>query len=365
VGYFPKEGDSLEAFKMAAKQYQVEIAFGLVQDAKLAKTFKLKSEGEVIIIKPGERPIHSTTIYTSRAGLVTWIQENKKPLWGILTFQNIYSVWQGIKTTFVVFLKNLDEHYSKTVMSMFKTLAKQYGPSHDLAFVIVNAGIYKEFSEGVGLTDDDLPTFAIFHPAKRKEHFFPKDKQQLNINNAKRWLESFLAGKLESGPETEFYSESDSVVKVNANNFEDIVLDKEKDVIIEFFAPWCGHCLALAPHYKSVAMHFQLFPSITVAAYDVQANIVPEKYNITGLPTLLMFPANNKENPIVFNGFSRDATGVAQFILQHQSTLDAESIEKFQQFFATLQEVQHQPAANIAYEIDQETTEDETIEEEE
>jgi len=329
VGYFSKEGEGLDAFKLAAKHFQGELSFGLVQDPKLAKTFKIKSEGEIAIIKPGERPTHTTTPLTSRDELVPWILENKKPLWGLLTFQNIYNVWQGVKITFVVFLKNMEEHYTKTVLSVFKTLAKQYGPSHDIVFVIVDAGVYKEFAQGVGLADEDLPTFAIFNPMKRKEHFFPKDRLQLNINNAKRWLDSFLAGKLESPSDKELYTEEDAVVQVKADNFEEIVYDKEKDVLLEFYAPWCGYCAALAPQYKAIAMQFSLFPSIVLGAFDTQASPVPDKFNITALPTLLFFPANDKENPISFSAVARDRAGILQFIVEHQTTLDANAVESF------------------------------------
>jgi len=220
---------------------------------------------------------------------------------------------------------------------MFKTLAKQYGPSHDIAFVIVDAGVYKEFAQGVGLTEDALPTFAIFHPMTRKEYFFPKDRLQFNINNAKRWLDSFLAGKLSDISDKALYNDQDAVVQVNTNNFEEIVYDKEKDVMLEFYAPWCSHCAGLAPHYKTIASHFSLFPSITLAAFDTQASEISSKFNITALPTFLFFPANNKDVPISFNGL-RDSGSIANFILEHQTTLDADSIQSFKQLLASLEE---------------------------
>ena len=40
---------------------------------------------------------------------------------------------------------------------------------------------------------------------------------------------------------------------VVAESFEEIVNDPEKDVLIEFYAPWCGHCKSLEPKYKELA----------------------------------------------------------------------------------------------------------------
>ena len=40
---------------------------------------------------------------------------------------------------------------------------------------------------------------------------------------------------------------------VVAKNFDEIVNDESKDVLIEFYAPWCGHCKSLAPKYDELA----------------------------------------------------------------------------------------------------------------
>jgi len=71
-----------------------------------------------------------------------------------------------------------------------------------------------------------------------------------------------------------------------------------------------------------------LFPSISLGVYDVQGNQVPEGYNISVIPTLLFFPANNKNNPITFTG-DREKTSLVHFILQHQTTLDADTVKEF------------------------------------
>ena len=55
------------------------------------------------------------------------------------------------------------------------------------------------------------------------------------------------------------------VVVVVGKTFDDIVLDDSKDVFLEAYAPWCGHCKQLAPAYRKLAKRFRDVDSVVIA----------------------------------------------------------------------------------------------------
>jgi protein disulfide isomerase family A protein 3 len=77
-------------------------------------------------------------------------------------------------------------------------------------------------------------------------------------------------------------SNNEPVKVVVAKNFDDIVNDESRDVLIEFYAPWCGHCKTLAPKYDELATKLKAESGITIAKMDATANDVPSTYDVKG-----------------------------------------------------------------------------------
>lgn len=54
------------------------------------------------------------------------------------------------------------------------------------------------------------------------------------------------------------YSSNDDVVELTASNFKKEVLNSDELWLVEFYAPWCGHCKNLAPEWKKAASNLKV-----------------------------------------------------------------------------------------------------------
>jgi len=145
---------------------------------------------------------------------------------------------------------------------------------------------------------------------------------KLNLSLLLLWklthFEGFLSGTLKatlkSQPEPE--NNNGPVKVVVGTTFDSIVLDNSKDVLVKFYAPWCGHCKTLAPKYDTLGEEFANDDNIVIAKVDSTENDTPAK--IEGFPTLIFYPAGNK-TPVNYEG-DRSVEAMAAFIRENRKS---------------------------------------------
>jgi len=115
-------------------------------------------------------------------------------------------------------------------------------------------------------------------------------------------------------------AEKDPVVAVTSQAFEKIVIDNDRDVFVEFYAPWCGHCKSLAPTYKQLAQHYANDPEISIVKVDATKHSHASA-EVKSYPTLKFYRKGKKAKPKnVGEKVGRDKQSLIDFIEKYRTS---------------------------------------------
>ncbi|KAF6778034.1 hypothetical protein AHF37_02580 [Paragonimus kellicotti] len=154
-----------------------------------------------------------------------------------------------------------------------------------------------------------FPTILIFAKDKLVPIPYTGARNVLTITNealqqVKRLVESRVNGESSdrSGGSRGDNSGGSDVIELTDSNFDEIVLNSEEPWLVEFYAPWCGHCKNLKPHWDRAAT--ELKGVMKVGAVDATVhNRLSQKYGIRGFPTIKFFDAGKKmSDPVDYEG---------------------------------------------------------------
>jgi len=126
---------------------------------------------------------------------------------------------------------------------------------------------------------------------------------------------------------TILYTINGEVTVLNNDNFKSHIENNEY-VLVKFYAPWCGHCKKLAPHYEKLDKEGVEEVSITKVDATVETELA-RKYDVKGYPTLKFF-VNGTDTPFkggrdfdTMNSFLKKATGEWAAFIETQEQLDS------------------------------------------
>lgn len=119
----------------------------------------------------------------------------------------------------------------------------------------------------------------------------------------------------------------DNVWTVVGDTFDKLVTQSKKDILLEFYAPWCGHCKSLEPVYLELGKLFATESDhLSIMKLDATSNDYPSQFKVDGFPTIYYITSDDQLNPVPYSG-DRTLDDLSKFVrdnLDKKSNLKVE-----------------------------------------
>ncbi|KAF9211793.1 protein disulfide-isomerase precursor [Podila verticillata] len=324
VGVLPADNEKREILLSVANKLRDDFTFGVIEESE-----DLKTPGVVLYKKFDEGKNVLEGDFTEES-LTEFINTNSVPIMDEIGPNNYAKYMEAGLPLGYLFYSTPEQRtqYGPEIEAFAKELRGK------MSFVYIDASKFGAHASNLNLKES-WPAFGVQNVQTGAK--YPLEQEgELSVEKIKALAEGVLAGKIEPSIKSEAIPETNdgNVKVVVAHTYKDIVEDQSKDVLIEFYAPWCGHCKNLAPIYEEVGELYK-GSNIVIAKFDATANDLPSDapFQVQGFPTIKLRKAGSTEF-IDYNG-ERTKEGFVKF-------LGEEAVNKFE---VNITETKPEPAA--------------------
>eukprot|EP00698_Gefionella_okellyi_P019194 TRINITY_DN5853_c0_g1_i1.p1 TRINITY_DN5853_c0_g1~~TRINITY_DN5853_c0_g1_i1.p1 ORF type:complete len:358 (-),score=99.23 TRINITY_DN5853_c0_g1_i1:33-1106(-) len=203
-----------------------------------------------------------------------------------LTPDNFDTYVDGSKGVFVEFFAPWCGHCKKLAPD-YEIVADAFANSKDVIVAKVDADEHKSLGSRFGV--QGFPTLKFFPKGS-------KDPEDYSGGRSVDELVDFINQK--TGARGKVKKAESTITQLDSDNFDKIVMDDTKDVIVEFYAPWCGHCKSFMPEYERVAAALKGESDVVISQIDADKyRDVGGRFGVQGFPTIKFFPKGGKQSP--------------------------------------------------------------------
>merc|ERR1712212_36367 len=250
--------------------------------------------------------------YTAEA-VQKFVEANAMPLVVEFNHESAQKIFSGaIKSHLLLFVS-----YKSDDFAAQKETASKIAKDHkgQLLFVTVDTDEedHKRILEFFGIKDDELPGMRLIKLEEDMAKYKPATAA-IDEDAIRAFVKGYLDGTLKQHLLSEEIPEDwdkEAVKVLVGKNFEEVAKDANKHVLVEFYAPWCGHCKQLVPVWEKLGEKFKDSEDIVIAKMDSTANEL-EDIKIQGFPTIKLYKKG--DNKVVDYDGERTLEGLSTFL---------------------------------------------------
>ncbi|XP_062853434.1 protein disulfide-isomerase [Trichomycterus rosablanca] len=313
IGFFKDvESPGAKAFIKAAEAID-DIPFGFTSDDAVFSKFEVTKDG-VVLFKKFDEGRNTFDGELTKESLLNFIKANQLPLVIEFTEQTAPKIFGGeIKSHILLFIPKAIKGFQEK-LDHFKKAAE--GFKGKILFIFIDSEVddNQRILEFFGLKKDECPALRLITLEDEMTKYKP-ETSEITAENIIAFCTAFTEGKLKPHLMSQDIPEDwdkNPVKILVGKNFEEVVFDPTKNVFVEFYAPWCGHCKQLAPIWDQLGEKHRDSADIVVAKMDSTANEI-ESVKVHSFPTLKFFPAGDDRKVIDYSG-ERTLDGFTKFL---------------------------------------------------
>ncbi len=225
----------------------------------------------------------------------------------VLTPDNFDKVVDGSKHVFIKFYAPWCGH-CKSLAPVYETVATSFKKVDNVVIAKLDADAHKDL--GSLYKVKGFPTLKYFPLGSTYEEDYGGGRSEDD-------LVAFLNEK--TGANVRITKPPSHVAALGEADFDKEVIESKKHSLVEFYAPWCGHCKSLAPVYEEVGQVFSGEDEVLVAKVDATAHPnLASRYGVSGYPTLKYF-APGSDAPEDYKS-GRDKSAFVTFLNEKAGT---------------------------------------------